>query len=149
MRPGGVGIRGLLAAGFSLVAATVSWLTTTESPTERPLRIWMFTPSLMPVLTGRGAAMPSMLTHTRLPLGFLPSARFLKDLGKLPGGGRLLSGFGVRRFRPRGCGDCRRRAGTAVRSGQSPVGHRQGAGRRRDERKAVWRMECAGDHGEG
>ena len=81
----GYSLKGLLAADFSLVVPRVSWLTTTESPTESPLRIWMFTPSLMPVLTGRGAALPSMLTHTRLPLGFLPSARFLKDLGGMGG----------------------------------------------------------------
>ena len=64
-------MKGLLAVDFSLFAAlTVSWLTTTESPTESPFRIWIFTPSLIPVLTLRGAAFPSMLTHTWSPEGF-------------------------------------------------------------------------------
>ena len=48
-------MKGLDVPDFSLFAALmVSWLTTTESPTESPFKIWMFTPSLMPVLTGRG-----------------------------------------------------------------------------------------------
>ena len=84
-------MKGLEASDFpDFASSTVSWLMTTESPTESPFRIWMFTPSLMPVLTGRGAALPSMLIQTMLPLGFLPSGRFLNVLGgpNFPGGGK-------------------------------------------------------------
>ena len=63
-------MKGLEAFDFSVVVPvpTVSWLTMTESPSLKPLRICTFTPSERPILTGRGAALPSMLTHTWLPV---------------------------------------------------------------------------------